>query len=93
MLVSYSCHSKIPQTGDLEQQKFIVPEIRRPVKSEIRVSELGTFFFSLFLFVCLFSLFLGLYPWHMQVTRLGVEWELQLLTYTTATATPDPSYV
>ena len=29
----------------------------------------------------------------MDVPRLGVESELQLLAYTTATATPDPSYV
>ena len=27
----------------------------------------------------------------MEVPRLGVEWELQLLAYTTATAMPDPS--
>ena len=29
----------------------------------------------------------------MQVPRLGVEWELQLLAYTTATATQDPSRI
>ena len=29
-------------------------------------------------------LFLGLHPWHMDVPRLGVELELQLLAYTTA---------
>ena len=41
------------------------------------------FFLSLiFLFVC----FLGPHPQHMKVPRLGVEWELQLLAYTTATA-------
>ena len=27
---------------------------------------------------------------HMEVSRLGVEWELQLLAYTTATATLGP---
>jgi len=32
-------------------------------------------------------------PWHMEVSRLGVEAELQLLAYTTATATQDPSHV
>ena len=37
--------------------------------------------------------FLGLYPWHMAVPRLGVHLKLQLLAYTTATATPDPSRV
>ena len=29
----------------------------------------------------------------MEAPRLGVEWELQLLAYTTATATLDPSYI
>ena len=37
--------------------------------------------------------FLGPHPWHMEVPRLGVEWELQLCAYTTATATPDGSHV
>ena len=39
------------------------------------------------------SIFLGPYPWHMEVPRLGVELELQLPAYTTATATPDLSHV
>ena len=43
------------------------------------------------LFVCLS--FLGPHPRHMEVPRLRVESELQLLTYTTAIATPDPSCV
>ena len=34
-----------------------------------------------------FSCFLGLHPWHMEVSRLRVESELQLPPYTTATAT------
>ena len=29
----------------------------------------------------------------MEVPRLGVELELELLAYTTATATPDPSHI
>ena len=39
----------------------------------------------------LFLVFLGPYPWHMEVPRLGVKLELQLPAYTTATATWDPS--
>ena len=35
--------------------------------------------------------FLGLSLRHTEVPRLGVKLELQLLAYTTATATPDPS--
>ena len=38
-----------------------------------------------------FFFFLGLHPWHMAVPRLGVESELQLPAYTTATTTWDPS--
>ena len=41
------------------------------------------------LFVCF--VFLGLHLKHMEVSRLGVELELPLLAY--ATATSDPSHV
>ena len=41
--------------------------------------------------VLLFSL--GLHPWDMEVPRLGVELEVQLPAYATATATRDPSCV
>ena len=37
--------------------------------------------------------FLGLHLRHMEVTRLGVDSELQLLAYATATATSDPSHI
>ena len=37
--------------------------------------------------------FLGTRTWHMEVPRLGVEWELQLLAYAPATAMPDPSLI
>ena len=50
------------------------------------------FCLSVFLFVCLF-VFLGLHLWHMEVTRLGVESELQLLACATGTAMPDLSGV
>ena len=36
---------------------------------------------------------LGLHLWHMEVPRLGVKLELQLLTYATATAMQDPSRI
>ena len=44
-----------------------------------------------FLFFLLF--FLGPHPRHIEFPRLGVESELQLPGYTTATSTPDPSSV
>ena len=37
-------------------------------------------------------LFLEPHPWHMEVPRLGIRLELQLLAYTTAAAKWDPSY-
>ena len=48
-----------------------------------------------FPFLLLFSIFffLGPHPSHMEVPRLGVERELQLPAYTTATVTRDPSHV
>ena len=39
-----------------------------------------------FIFLFCFFLFLGLHLQHMEVPRLGVKLELQLLAYTTATA-------
>ena len=41
----------------------------------------------------LFFFFLQPRLWHMEVPRLGVKWELQLLAYTTAAAIPDPSLI
>ena len=40
-----------------------------------------------------FFFFLGPHLWHMEVPRLGVQSELQLPAYTTATATPDMSRI
>ena len=42
---------------------------------------------ELLLLLLLFFCFLGLHSQHMEVPRLGVELELQLPAYTTATAT------
>ena len=52
-----------------------------------------------FLFVCLFFVlfvcffFLRPHLRHMEVPRLGIRLDLQLLAYTTAAATGDPSHV
>ena len=43
---------------------------------------------SILFFVC----FLGLHLWNMEVPKLGIESELQLLAYTTTTAMRDPSH-
>jgi len=46
-----------------------------------------------YIFFFFFLVFLGPHLWHMEVPRLGVESELQLLAYTTATAMQDPSRI
>ena len=51
---------------------------------------LGPFFYSFYLSLFFFLFFILLYLWHMEVPRLGVESELQLPAFTTATAMPDP---
>ena len=56
-------------------------KVGTPVKS-------GFFFFFFFFFV-----FLGLQLRHMEIPRLGVEFDMPLLAYPTATATPNPSRV
>ena len=48
-------------------------------------------FSFIMIFFCLVFCFLGLHPWHLEVPRLGVQSELLLLAYATATATPDLS--
>ena len=64
---------------------------REQVRGEMRKKEIIPFFLSFFFFflVC----FSGPHLRHMEVPRLGVESELQLPAYTTATATRDPSHV
>ena len=49
-----------------------------------------TLFLSLSFFFFVFS---GLHLWHMDIPRPGVQLDLQLLAYATATATPDLSLV
>jgi len=48
---------------------------------------------SLFLLLLLFFFFLWPHLRHTEVSRLGAEWELQLLACTTATAMQDPSRI
>ena len=50
-------------------------------------------FCFVFVFVFFVFCFLGLHPWPVEVPRLGVEWELQLPAYATATTMQDPSHV
>ena len=47
----------------------------------------------LLLWVFFFPIFLGPHSWHMDISRLGVESELHLPAYTTATAMQDPTHI
>ena len=51
----------------------------------------GLIFLKIFNFLCF--VFLGLHLRHMEVPSLGVQSELELSAYATATATQDPSRV
>ena len=53
------------------------------------------FYFILLYFILFYFIlcFIGPFLWYMEVPKLGVESELQLLAYTTATATWDPSSI
>ena len=58
-----------------------------------RLSLFTKFVLFFVLFCSLVFVFLGLHLWHMEVPRIGVQSELQLPAYVTATATQDPSCV
>ena len=62
------------------------------IKTLILRRFLGNQWLHCCLFVC-FLTFLGLHLQLAEVPRLGVESELQLPAYATATATPDPSCI
>ena len=49
--------------------------------------------FTEFFLVCFFVWGFLPFPWHMEVPRLGVQSELQLPAYATATAMQDPSLI
>ena len=66
---------------------LVIISLRRALVSS-REFFLLSFLFSVFFFSLLFFFSPGLHPYHMEVARLGVKLELQLLAYTTATATP-----
>ena len=45
------------------------------------------------IYIYIYIYFLGQHPQHLEVPRLGVELQLQLLAYTPAIAVRDPSLV
>ena len=73
----------------------MIPHSSAPKSHGSWCTTVGTLliFRFLLIFKSFFGLFLGLYLWHMEVPRLGVESELQLPTYTTARAMQDLSHI
>ena len=61
----------------------------RPTPSPVPPLLFSSSSFFFFFFFCS----LGPHPQYMEIPRLGVELELQLPAYTTATAMPDPSCI
>ena len=57
---------------------------------QLQISSLTAL--TLFIFI-LYIFILGPHPWHMEVPRLGIQSELQLPAYITATAMPDPGCI
>ena len=72
--------------GPVERE--LNPWIALPLKPDH--SQGGKEYFKWKCFIYLF--FLGMHLWHMEVPRLGVESELQLSAYATATAMQDPNH-
>ena len=73
--------------GQLKSAKFKANREHAYIET-LPLTSFLSFFFTFFSFC-----FLGLYPRHMEVPRLGVKLELPLPVYTTATATWDPSRI
>ena len=80
MLISLQGSDNIPSTRDETGSRV---HIKVQYLILLRILFYFFFFFK-FLFVC----FLGLYPRHMEVPKLGVKSELLPPAYATATATP-----
>ena len=81
----------LPSMDGCQNQRFCVSmKDRISYFTVLLTSPQTSFAFNSFLKNYLFIyLFLGLHPWPMEVPRPGFESELQLLAYTTATATRD----
>ena len=83
-LKNYACSHEILDVSKLKSEYIWVnnsEKIQKPLDHSISYNA-----FSFFYIFC----FLGPHPWNMEVPKLGVELELQLLAYTTASAMHNP---
>ena len=82
---SWDLHYCLPHTE--------VPQRAVLFSSWASLNSIFNFFLTIRFVLFCFVLFLGPYPWHMEVPWLRVQSELQLLTYVTARAMQDPSCI
>ena len=87
-------HVEVPGPGSEHKlQLQPVPQPRQcPISARVPQGNFCKEHLYLFIIIIIL-LFLGPHLWHMEVPRLGVELELQLLAYATDTEMPDPSHV
>ena len=96
----FPCHNISWYCWNLGLNLKYVNKLNQPPWTERSASNHNWVFHSLKCFSFLsrnifffFFVFLGPHLQHMEIPRLGVKLELQLLAYATATATRDPSRV
>ena len=87
-----NCRTERTWTYYMDLSRRVVATLLSHLKKNILSKHLSSFRFSFFSFF-FFLFFLGPHLQHMEVPRLGVESELLLLAYTTATAMRDLSCV
>ena len=79
----------VPPSPDCSGQRLLC-QTGDPSLPGIRQQEARKATLELYYFVFIYFVFSGPHLQHMEAPRLGVELELQLLAYPTATATRDP---
>ena len=84
--------TKVPWLGRKGTQ--VPARHKSPHRAHVKYTSTNhSFLFFLNFYFFIFFSFLGLHPQHMEVSRLQVESDLQLLAYTTAMAIPDPRHI
>jgi len=89
----FAAYTSWAQRGQLTCPRWYSQGVWGPglecILKSCELQEFWYIYISIYIYVD--TCFLGLHPWHTAVPRLGVELELQLPAYTTATATfPTP---
>ena len=87
-------YSQCTRLGKLESQEkgVLIKCFLLVAPSELEMAKMRSWLLSYLFFITIFFFFRAV-PIAYEIPRLGVESELQLPTYATATATPDPSHV